>query len=214
MAREYSAPGRAEQAQATRRRIVEAARRLLLDGGYAKMTIAELARAAEVSPQTVYNSVGGKAEVVKAVYDVTLAGDDDPVPMSDRPEFRAVVEAEDIATWARAYAHRSRTISQRVGPLLAVLLGHGAAGDPVLEAFVAKIDGERRIGNRMGLSGLVERDVVPSGRTLDRIVDAVWVLTAPETYDRLVLRSGWSASAYESWLSGQLVAALEGSAGR
>ena len=37
------------------------------------MTIASLAKAAGVSPQTVYNSIGGKAAVVKAVYDVLLA---------------------------------------------------------------------------------------------------------------------------------------------
>ena len=70
-------PARRERAERTRARIIETARSLLLRGGLATMTIADLARAAQVSPQTVYNAIGGKAEVVKAAYDVTLAGDDD-----------------------------------------------------------------------------------------------------------------------------------------
>jgi AcrR family transcriptional regulator len=212
MARAYDSSSRAAQALETRRRIVETAGRLLLDGGYAKMTVADLARAADVSPQTVYNSIGGKAEVVKAVWDVTLAGDDEPVPMSERPEFRAVVDAADIDSWAAAYAARSRTIMVRVGPLLAVLLAHGPGGDPVLEEFVTKVDGERRVGNRYALAGLVQRGVLPSGRKLDRMVDAIWVLTAPEVWDRLVRRAGWSASAYETWLIRQLRTALSESA--
>jgi hypothetical protein len=125
-----------------------------------------------------------------------------------------VVDATDIPTWAAAYARRARAISQRIGPLLAVLHAHGPAGDPVLEDLVATTDNERRTGNRAGLAGLVQRGVLPSGKKLDRIVDAVWVLTAPEVYDRLVARRGWSANAYESWLAVQLTAALEASVDR
>src|SRR5918999_2387364 len=116
MTRPYETPARQAQARETRQRIVSAARELMLAGGYARMTIADLARSAGVSAQTVYNSVGGKAEVVKAVYDVTLAGDEEPVPMSLRPEFRAVTEAADVGTWAAAYAAIARMIQQRVGP--------------------------------------------------------------------------------------------------
>lgn len=94
MARDYDNSTRAEAALHTRRRIVEQARGLLLQGGYRTMTVASLAKAAGVSPQTVYNSVGNKAAVVKAVYDVMLAGDDTPpVPMSLRPEFIAMQNA-------------------------------------------------------------------------------------------------------------------------
>ena len=199
---------REERARKTRARILDAARELMLSGGYARMTIADLARAAGVSAQTVYNSVGGKAEVVKAVYDVILAGDGDPVPMSNRPQFRAVTEAVDLDSWAASYAAWSRVISERVGPLLGALLAHGPGGDPVLEKLVASMDSERRIGNERALRGLVERGGLPRETPLRRLVDAVWVLTAPEVYDRLVHRSGWTPAAYEKWLTLQLRAAL------
>jgi len=206
--RAYDAPARQAQALETRHRIVAAARGLMLEGGYARMTIADLARSAGVSAQTVYNSVGGKAEVVRAVYDVMLAGDEEPVPMSSRPEFLAVLEAPDVPGWAAAYAAVARMIQQRVGPLLGVLLAHGPAGDPVLEELVATIDAQRRIGNEESLQGLARRGLLPSRPPRHRLVDAVWVLTAPEVYDRLVRRSGWSAAAYERWLAAQLRAAL------
>lgn len=206
--RAYSSESRAEQARLTRARIVDTARELLLAHGYFAMTVPLLARRAGVSPQTVYNSVGGKADVVKAVYDVLLAGDDDPVPMSERPEFRSVVDAPDVDEYARAYAAWSRGIWERVGPLLGVILAHGPGGDDVLEAFLSTVDQERRVGNRHSLQGLGDRGMLPAGRPFDELVASVWTLTAPEVYDRLVRRAGWPPSRYETWLAAQLSAAL------
>lgn len=208
--RPYNTARRAEQAKLTRARILDTARELLLADGFFAMTVPQLAERAGVSPQTVYNSVGGKAEVVKAVYDVLLAGDDDPTPMSDRPQFRAVVEATDRAAYARAYAAWCRMIWDRVGPLLGVILAHGPGGDAVLEEFVTTIDTERRTGNANGLRGLAERGDLPSTRSFDEVVDVVWTLTSPEVYDRLVRRSGWTGTRYEAWLAAQLTAALAG----
>ena len=145
--RAYDNSGRVQAAADTRRRILDTARTMLLDGGYHSMSVAGLASAAGVSPQTVYNAVGGKAEVVKAVYDVLLAGDEDPVPMSSRPEFLAMGEAPDRASFGRAYAAFSAGIWRRVGPLLGVLLADGPGNDATLAAFVATIDGERLTGN-------------------------------------------------------------------
>lgn len=208
MARQYRAPQRAERAQATRAHIVRTAHDLLLGGGgYGGMTITGLADAAGVSPQTVYNSIGGKADVVKAVYDVMLAGDEDSTPMSERPEFRRVTGATDVTSYAAAYAAWVRVIYDRVGPLLGVLLAHGPGGDPVLEDFVATIDSERKQGNTNSLRGVAERGQLPSPR-FDEAVGAVWALTAPELYDRLVRRCGWTPAAYERWLTKQLGAAL------
>src|SRR4029453_13547702 len=122
--RSYDSTLRAEQARMTRARILDAARSLLLERGYPSMTISALAETAGVSTQTIYNAAGNKAAVIKAVYDVTLAGDDDPLPMAERPEFRAVSEATDAASMLRAYAAFGRGISERIAPLLAVLTTH------------------------------------------------------------------------------------------
>ncbi|MBO9522241.1 MAG: TetR family transcriptional regulator [Nocardioidaceae bacterium] len=210
MARTYDNSARTQLAERTRSAIVATARDLLLDGGYPAMTVASLAAAAGVSPQTVYNSVGGKAAVVKAVYDRTMAGDDDEVAMSERPEFRAMFEAADRAAFARAYAGWVRERSERVGPLLGALLAHGT--DAALVDFAATIDQERYVGTTHAIDGvrdrlgLAQRHAGKKAR--QRLVDAVWTLNAPEGYDRLVRRRGWSPAEYEDWLAGQLVALL------
>lgn len=199
--RAYDNSGRVRGAKDTRRRILDAARTMLLDGGYHVMSVAGLAAAAGVSPQTVYNAVGGKAEVVKAVYDVLLAGDEDPAPMSSRPEFLAMGEAPDRDSFGRAYAAFGAGIWRRVGPLLGVLLADGAGSDATLAAFVATIDGERLTGNTSAMTMLETKHGLPDGRGLGKLVDEVWTLTAPEVYDRLVRRRGWSHEAYAVWLS-------------
>jgi AcrR family transcriptional regulator len=202
---------REEAARETRRRIVSTAADRVLEGGYRAMTIASLASDAGVSPQTVYNSVGGKAEVIKAVYDTMLAGDHEPVPMSERPEFVAVQEAGDAESWATAYAHWTRLIWDRVGGLVGVLLDHGPAGDPVLEELVASMDRERRTGNDNSLKGLVRIGLLPTRAVARKhTADVVWTVTSPDVYDRLVVRCGWSTRSYELWLAAQLEAAVTG----
>lgn len=191
--------------QETRRRILAVATDLVVGGGYGAMTVAGLARAAEVSPQTVYNAVGGKAEVVKAAYDVLLAGDESTAPMADRPAFRAIVEARDVAAYGAAYAAWTRAIYDRVGSFLAALLAHGSAGDPVLEEFVSTIDRERRTGNELSIPAKLRADLGPA---LAGVTDVVWVLTAPEVHDRLTRRAGWTPDAYQQWLARELERAL------
>ena len=205
--RAYDNSGRVQAAADTRRRILDSARTMLLDGGYHSMSVAGLASAAGVSPQTVYNAVGGKAEVVKAIYDVLLAGDEDPVPMSSRPEFLAMGEAPDRESFGRAYAVFSAGIWRRVGPLLGVLLADGPGNDATLAAFVATIDGERLTGNTHAITLLETRHGLPDGRDGGELVDEVWTLTAPELYDRLVRRRAWSHDAYTAWLSDAVAAA-------
>ena len=205
--RSYDNSGRSQAATATRRRILEAARGLLLGGGYHAMSVAGLARAAGVSPQTVYNSVGGKAEVVKALYDVMLAGDESQVPMSRRPEFLAVAEAEDRDGFGRAYAAFSAGILGRVGPLVGVLLAEGPGSDATLADFFATIDRERLKGNTDAVRLLQRTHGLPAGRRRGAVVDEIWTLTSPEVFDRLVRRRGWSQRAYAAWLADALAAA-------
>lgn len=169
------------------------------------MTVARLAAEASVSPQTVYNAVGGKAEVVKAVYDVALAGDDERVSIGDRPEFRAVQEATTAAECLRRYAAIGVLFWDRIGPLLTALLPHGDGGDPVLAELVATTDRERRTGNTNLVRHLASRFGLPDGWSEERAVDLLWTLTSPQLADLLVRRCGWSSADYGAWLAEALV---------
>lgn len=202
--RGYDNSRRTEAARATRARILAAAREQFLQVGYHGTTIAALARVAGVSPQTIYNTVGGKAEVLKAVYDVLLAGDDRPIAMNDRPEIARIRRQPDGPTTLSAYAAFARMLLERAGPLLGVVLAEGAGSDAELNAFLATIDTERRIGNTGVVQHIAENFGLAEGMDVERAVDLVWTLTAPENADRLVRRCGWSYADYERWLAGAL----------
>ena len=87
--RPYRSTLREEQARATRRAVVDAARDLFVEFGWARTTIDAVAARAGVSRKTVFTSVGGKAALLKLALDWALVGDDEPVPMSGP---RAVAE--------------------------------------------------------------------------------------------------------------------------
>ncbi|KRF41796.1 TetR family transcriptional regulator [Terrabacter sp. Soil810] len=182
---------------------------MLLRDGYHAMSVSALASTAGVSAQTVYNAVGGKAAVVKAVYDVLLVGDDAPVAMQDRPEFRAMSAAPDRESFVRAYAALCATIYERVGPLLGVLLAQGPGGDAGLQEFVATIDRERRVGNTNALNALDAAHGIPPHLDRERFIDIVWTVTAPEIYDRFVRRCGWTHTMYAAWLAEAVVAVFD-----
>lgn len=206
--RSYRSPLRDEQARLTRRRILDAARPLLIERGYAATTVELLASEAGVSVQTVYNTIGGKAAVIKAVYDVVLAGDDDPIPIAERPAFAAMLAEQDGRAFLRRYAALGREISERVGPLLVVLLAQAASGDSSLDEFVATVEQER-LAAAVGIAAVAaDRFGLRDGLDEAHAADAIWVLTSAEVYDRLVNRRGWSLDEYETWLADSLATIL------
>src|SRR5438874_2047694 len=83
--RAYHSPRRAEQARATRGAVLDAARRLFVSRGYAATSIEAVAAESEVSPETVYAAFGSKRSLLSELVDVTIAGDDAPVPILERP---------------------------------------------------------------------------------------------------------------------------------
>jgi AcrR family transcriptional regulator len=199
---------RAEQIRATRQKVLRAARELFLRRGYAGATIGAIAHRASVSPQTVYNVIGNKAAVLKAVYDVTLAGDDKPVAMIDRPIAQAVFHAEDAATCLLRYARMGREIAERVGPLITVVFVQAAGRDPEVRAFVDIIESERQRGTAGIAQHIAERFGLRDGMDVAEAADILWTLTAPEVLDRLTRRRGWSLDRYERWLATTMAQSL------
>ena len=211
--RRYTTTLRAEQTALTRRRILDAAGRLFVGHGFAGTTVQAVAHAAGVSVQTVYNVVGGKAVLLKAVYDVTLAGDDEPVPMSERPESRAVLAAPTGRECLARYATMGRILGERLSPLVTVVLAQAGSGDADLAAFVATVEGERAVGTRGVATHVAERFGLRAGLDVDAAADVLWALTSPDLSDRLVVRRGWGWDRFERWLGTAMADALLGSSG-
>jgi AcrR family transcriptional regulator len=201
---------RAEHAAVTRRRILDAAGGLFREHGYLGTTLAAVAAEAGVSVQTVYNVVGGKAVLLKAVYDVTMAGDDEPVPISQRPFMRAVMEAPSGRECLQRYAGAGRVLGERTLPLVTPLLAQAATGDAELRAFAATIEGERATGTGATARHVAGRFGLRSGLDEASAADVLWALTAPDLADRLVYRRGWGWDRFEQWLGTAMADALLG----
>ena len=208
--RAYDNRPRAEQARATQRRIVEVARQQLLERGYAGTTMAGVAGAAGVSVESVYKAFGSKAALVKRVWDVTLVGDDQPVPLRERPEFQAMLAEPDPRRKVALYAKLGRLLVARLGPLLGVVLAGARAGDPELQALVATLDRERLVGTSGVVAHLAEAGALRPGLDVERARDILWTLIAPEVYSLLVVERGWSLDDYEAWLATTMADALLG----
>ena len=208
ISRPYASPVRDEAARVTERRIVDGAERLFVEHGYGATTVAMIAAEAGVSKQTVYNACGSKAELLKRLYDVRLAGDDEPIPMAQRESMQEMESRTDARHLLAGYGDIAGGILVRLGPVLALALEGAAGGDPDLVALLSTTDGERLIG-AAGLAGrLGELGALRAGMTVETARDIVWSVNSPQMWDLLVRRRGWDDDAYAAWLGRTLADVL------
>lgn len=208
--RSYDNSARSRSSQTRQLRVAEVTADMLIERGYAATTMAAIAAAAAVSVPWLYKVFGPKPALVKRAYDLLLAGDTDPVPLAQRPAFRALSAETDPHRAVERYAAISRDLISRVGPLAAALLSAARSADPELAGLAATISRERLFGATAFTDHLAELGVLAPGLTCEHARDVVWTLISPEVYRLLVLERGWSAGMYEQWLSDSLSAAVLG----
>src|SRR6185437_15493406 len=109
----YRSPLRAEQAAATRRLILDAATRLFVERGYAGTSIDAIADEAGVGRSTVFAAASGKSWLLKTAYDRAVAGDDEPIPVRERPYARHLFEMTDPGRIIDSYARFIAEAGQR-----------------------------------------------------------------------------------------------------
>jgi AcrR family transcriptional regulator len=206
--RGYDSTGRRRQAKSTRLRIIRTATALFIDKGYGPTSVDEVADAAGVARATVFNAIGGKSALLRAAYDVAIVGDDDPVPLPQRPWARPVLDATDGLSMLHRYAHMVTVVDSRVAEIWEVLRGAASAHDQVREHW-EQIRAERARGAGNVVRMLEERGGrVRSGLTKRAAADIVLVHIDPGLYHQLVLERGWRRKAFERWLGDTLVRQL------
>ena len=205
--RSYDASGRRAQARARRLAVVLAARDLFERDGYRPTTIAAIAAHAGVSAESVYKGFGTKAALAKAVFDLELAGDDEPVPVAERPAMQAMQDEPDvrrkIAMFADGLAYRQAR-SARVQ----ILIRDGRHADDSLAPVWDKLRDEGLTGMTMLGRHLHQTGQLREGIALDEVRDVLWNYLAIDHYERLVLSQGWSLERYAHWLADAITSAL------
>lgn len=206
--RTYDSSGRRAQAARTRQAVLDAARELFLDQGYAATTIAAVAARAGVSGPTVYAAFGSKAGLLKQTIDVSLAGDDEPVAIANRPIYRWVTEAATQTELLRRLAVMETELNVRAAGLYDVLY-RAADTEPELAELVATFEAQRLDGAERAVARLAGLGPLPAGRTKAAIRDAIWLANEPVQYTLLVTRRGWSRARYQAWFIDALLGLLE-----
>ena len=88
--RRYSSTRRAAQAAQTRDDVLRAAVAAFTDHGWGGTTLGAVATAAGVAVETIYSGFGSKKGLLRAAFDVSIVGDDAPLPLNERPEYHAM----------------------------------------------------------------------------------------------------------------------------
>ncbi len=196
--RAYTSSKREAHARETRRSILDAAHELFVATGYAATTIQAIAQRAGVAVQTVYAVFGTKRELLRQLIESTIAGDDKPVPITERPEAQAIAAEPDARRRAELDAALSRSITERVAPIVRVA-EEAAASDPEMAAMMEAVKAARRhemIASAKILAG-------PDGLRVDHEEAAatLYVLYSPHVASMLMDDYGWSPERYENWLA-------------
>jgi AcrR family transcriptional regulator len=206
--RRYHSPLRAEQARATRRRVVESASALFVEKGYAATTVVAVARHAGVSVDTVYSAFTNKRGLLKEVMDVNVGGDDAAVEVLAREGPQRMRREPDQREQLRMFAAGMARQLQLVRPLDDVLRS-AAATDPEVAALRQDQTVRQRHAAMTQVVGWVrERGPLRQGIDSSHAADVVWTLTSPEVHHLLCGVRGWSSERYEEWLRDALTSTL------
>src|SRR4051812_22819346 len=205
--RRYDASGRQRQALRTRAAILDAAGRLFVRDGYAATPLTAVAAEAGVAVQTLYAAFGTKRQLLSDLVDRTIAGDDDPVALSDR-QFVADIQAlsDPRAKLERYARHLAETHARQAEVMLA--LAGAATADTDAAAILAKNEHERRLGMTAFAAELAGTGGTDPALTVERIADVLWLAMDWHNYDWLVRRRGWSTVDFQRWYVRTTAAAI------
>jgi AcrR family transcriptional regulator len=196
-------PGQAPSQARTRlarSAVVEAARALFVERGYAAATIDAISELSDVPPATVYRLFTSKLGILTALLDVSIVGDDDPVALQERPDAKALFAEGDPKHQLAGFAALARQINVRTAPVYGALVG-AAASDAEAAELLAEYTRRRQSGQ-----GQIARSLARSGALRQELkereaADVIHALMSPEVFRLLVSDRGWSADRYEQWLA-------------
>ena len=181
---------------ATRERILRAATTLLVRDGYLHTTMASIAAEAGVAVQSLYLRFGSKVAILKAVLDVAIVGDFEPVPLLDRKWVQELAATEDGQAAVHLYASVTARILSRTHAIYAVVqaAAAGEAGELLAENKRQRHEGQRTIAELLG-----RKPGVAPGLTVDTAADLIYGLVSEDLYGLLVVDRGWSTDEWERW---------------
>ncbi len=171
--------------QLTKTKILEAARRLLLQRGFHGAAMAEIAREAGVSRQAVYLHFRSKPELLVAVAE--FADQEAGVPEILSRLSQAKTPDEIVNSGVTAYAE----IQPRIYDIATVVYA-ARRSDPAAETAWQNRMAFRLAGIKFDMERLQGMGALAEGWTADAAAEFTWALLSLHTYEYLVIERSWS----------------------
>ena len=207
--RDRPTQGGREQARTrlARRAVVVAARALFLERGYAATTIEAISNSADVPPATVYRLFASKLGILKALLDTSIAGDDQPLTVQERPNVAPLFEEPDPVKVLTGFAGVTTAINQRTSDVYRVLVS-AAGSDPAAAELLDEMQQQRTRGQSQILHAVARRGSLREGLQEHDALDLIHALMSPEVYRLLVVDRSWPPEKYQQWLATTLLQQL------
>jgi AcrR family transcriptional regulator len=202
--RSHSGTGGQARTRLARSAVVRAARTLFLERGYAGTTIEAISELSDVPPATVYRLFSSKLGILKALLDISVAGDDDAVPLAERPFVRALLADPDPRNQLSGFAGITSGIMSRTEPIYRILVS-AAGSDPDAAALLAEQTRHRQQNQSRIASFLARAGALRPELGEREAADIIHALMSPEGYRLLVGDRGWTREQYEQWLKEILI---------
>jgi AcrR family transcriptional regulator len=196
--RRYDATRRRQAAARTRTVILDSARQLFTERGYAATSMTAIADRAGVALDTVYAAVGRKPELARMLIETAITGTDEAVPAEQRDYVRAIQAAPDAETKIAVYAAAITAIAPRMALILGIIQ-QAAPTEPELAALWTEIAERRAANMRLFVADLAA--VAPLRLDPGEAADIVWATNAAEMYQLLVGQRGWTPERYQRFLA-------------
>jgi len=198
--RVYDNAARQTQSAETRQRVLNAAHQLIVERGYRKTTVADIALEAGVHIDTVYALVGRKPVLLRELIDQAVSGTDRAVTPEERNYVKAILAEPDPARKLAIYARAVRHIQARMAPLF-LALRDASATEPEAGVVWREISDRRAKNMRDLVRNLKAADGLRDDLSIDEAADTIWATNSSELYVLLTVERGWSADRYERWLA-------------
>ncbi len=187
-----------------RRAVIDAARDLFIDGGYALTTVAAISKRADVPEPTVYRLFSSKVGILKALLDVSIAGDDEPIAIPQRPEVASLLDESDPLKVLAGFAAITTQINRRIHGIYHVL-SRAADSDADATALLTALDEQRSRGQARIVESLHRRHKLRTGLRRREAADIVHALMSPQVYRLLVIDRGWDPERFQQWATEALI---------
>ena len=190
-----------------RRAVVESARTLFLERGYTATTIEAISEHSDVPSATVYRLFSSKLGILKAVLDTSIAGDDQPLAVQERPDVASLFTEPDPHKLLAGFAGITTAINQRTNDIYRVLVS-AAGSDLAAAELLDEIRQERDRGQSRIARSLARAHALKPGLRERDAADLIHTLMSPEVYRLLVGDRGWTPERYQRWLATTLTQQL------